>query len=229
MIVVSCTASESVIQDTVGFVEETLKALDAQATAQSVTEIPTEEPTLTPTQTSIPPTMTPTATQTSTPEPTPIPFQGFLDYFRLYRAWWLDGKTYFYFLSAGIDFTMYATADEYDLVCEQDPDNITGMICVAESKIEEDMMDFVFYLDEKHELAVFEASYNAELIDNTVYHHQFDCPDRGKNVTCNSEYRLYDGRCYYAHTCYDACGLYYSKDNIPTDYKEFQGFTTPCN
>ncbi len=91
------------------------------------------------------------------------------------------------------------------------------------------MMDFRFYTDRARTVKVFEARYDADLMDDTIYHHQYDCPDRGKNVQCTSEYRLYDGICYYAHTCYDACGLYYSKDNLPEVYNEFQGYTTPCD
>ena len=225
----ACVPGEVSPQESFDPVEVTLQALDATATAQHTQELPSPEPSATPTVIILSPTTLPTATESPTPKPTTIAFQGFLEQFRLYRAWWLDGKTYFYFLNAGIDFTMFATADDFDLVCEQDPANLTGMICVAESKIEEDEMDFVFYLDQEHEIVVHEASFNAQLMDNIVYHHQFDCPDRGKNVSCESEYRLYDGRCYYAHTCYDACGLYYSRDNLPKVYREFQGFTGPCN
>lgn len=210
-------------------VEETIQARVAtnfhEPVATETQPLPSATPSLVPSATQpLPsPTLEPTHTATT------IPFKGFLDYFRLYRAWWLDGKTYFYFLNAGIDFKMFGKADDFPLTCEADPKNPTGMICVHEGQIEENLMDFQFFINESRETVVFEARYNAELLDDTIYHHQFDCPDRGKNVECTSEYRLYDGRCYYAHTCYDACGLYYSKDNLPKEFKEFQGYTTPCN
>lgn len=210
------------------------------ACKSSATPIPSPEPTLSPTAT-LPPTATatseptetpkPTATPTTAPTPTEtlIPFAGFRDLFRLFRTWYLDDKTYFYFLNAGID-KLYATADEFALDCAADPKFPVQMICVHDGTIEgRTMMDFRFFTDRARTVQVFEARYDADLVDNTIYHHQYDCPDRGKNVQCTSEYRLYDGICYYAHTCYDACGLYYSKDNLPEVYNEFQGFTTPCD
>lgn len=202
---------------------------------------PTPEPTLSPTAT-IPPTATPTEEPTETPFPTAtatraptptetlLPFTGFRDFFRLFRTWYFDDQTFFYFLNAGIEDKLYATADEFELECQADPKFPVQMICVYDGTIEgRTFMDFRFFTDRARTVQVFEARYDADLVDDTLYHHQYDCPDRGKNVQCNSEYRLYDGICYYAHTCYDACGLYYSKDNLPEEYNEFQGYTTPCD
>lgn len=196
-----------------------------------LTETPTA--TLQPTATMVA-TETPLPTATATIVPTPtetlIPFSGFKDLFRLFRTWYQNDQTYFYFLNAGIDDLLFASADEFELDCRPDPQFPVQMICVYDGVIEgRSMMDFKFFVDRTRTVQVFEARYNADLMDDTIYHHQYDCPDRGKDVTCTSEYRLYDGICYYAHTCYDACGLYYSKDNLPTVYNEFQGFTGPCN
>ena len=196
-----------------------------------LTETPTA--TLQPTATMVA-TETPLPTATATIVPTPtetlIPLSGFKDLFRLFRTWYQNDQTYFYFLNAGIDDLLFASADEFELDCRPDPQFPVQMICVYDGVIEgRSMMDFKFFVDRTRTVQVFEARYNADLMDDTIYHHQYDCPDRGKDVTCTSEYRLYDGICYYAHTCYDACGLYYSKDNLPTVYNEFQGFTGPCN
>ena len=199
------------------------------------------EPTVLPTATSLPtatvaplPTETPFPTATPTIVPTPtqtlIPFAGFNDMFRLFRTWYLDDQTYFYFLNAGIEGMLFASADEFELECMSDPQFPVQMICIYDGVIEgRTMMDFRFFTDSARTVQVFEARYDADLVDDTVYHHDFDCPDRGNDLYCVSEYRLYDGICYYAHTCYDACGLYYSKDNLPTVYNEFQGYTVPCN
>jgi hypothetical protein len=48
----------------------------------------------------------------------------------------------------------------------------------------------------------------------------FSCPNRGKNVFCEVECRIYDGSnpCLVA-TCLDDCGLYYSLDTCPGDRK----------
>ena len=206
-------------------------ALSATAGASLLTPTITSQPTPTsiPTETATPlPTSTATLAPTATE--TLIPFTGFRDMFRLFRTWYMDGKTHFYFLNAGIESILYATAEEHNLDCKADPSFPVQMICVYDGILEGySMMTFRFYTDAARTVQVFEADYDADLVDNTIYHRQFDCPDRGKDVTCVSEYRLYDGICYYAHTCYDACGLYYSKDNLPDVYNEFQGYTTPCD
>lgn len=202
----------------------------------TVTDLPTQ--TLS-TATPVSPSPSPTVTDTPTAAPSPtdiptqtdIPFSGFLEYFRLYRTWYDSGNTIFYFLNAGQSRTLYALANEYELVCDPDPSDTKQMICVyANGEIQnETKMEFKFFTDETRQNLVYIENYDADLINDVVYHNQFSCPDRGKNVTCVSEYRLYDGVCYYAHTCYDACGLYYSKDNLPDVWNEFQGYTTPCD
>jgi len=214
-----------------------LLVLAACKSAATVSPEPTEPATATlpptPTATDLP-TETPLPTASATTAPTPtetlLPFGGFPDLFRLFRTWYLEDQTYFYFLYAEIEEKLYASADEFELDCQPDPKFPVHMICVYDGTIEgRSMMDFRFFTDRARTVQVFEARYDADLVDDTIYHHQYDCPDRGENVQCTSEYRLYDGICYYAHTCYDACGLYYSKDNLPTVYNEFQGFTTPCD
>lgn len=53
------------------------------------------------------------------------------------------------------------------------------------------------------------------------------CPDRGQNVSCETEYRNYGGICAVGMTCYDNCGFYYSVDTI----QYFSGpytFSGPC-
>jgi hypothetical protein len=150
--------------------------------------------------------------------------------FSLYRAWSNEGKTYFYFLQSNFPGTMYARADSYDLVCNPDAKYPLHMQCESSQEIfGQDEMTFTFFTDEDRQDLVHTQKFFTGLVNDIVYYHNTDCPDRGKNVHCESEYRLYDGRCYYAHTCYDACGLYYSRDNIPEVWNEFQGYTTPCN
>ena len=213
----------------------------AFSACSAATPSPTSTPTLEPSPTLTPlPSMTPsltaTFTPTDTPTPTPTPtqtdvfFAGFPKDFRLYRAWNYEDETYFYFLQANITDKLYAKAGDYDLVCSPDPLYPYHMQCTADAKIfGEDAMTFTFYTDEARLHPIFSQVFYTGLINDIVYHHANDCPDRGKDVWCESEYRLYDGRCYYAHTCYDACGLYYSRDNLPKVWKEFQGYTVPCN
>ncbi|MFZ3070626.1 MAG: hypothetical protein WA110_05850 [Anaerolineaceae bacterium] len=53
------------------------------------------------------------------------------------------------------------------------------------------------------------------------------CPDRGKNVTCETEYRNYSGSCVVGMTCYDACGFYYAVDTLPKGGGAYT-FSGPC-
>ncbi len=53
------------------------------------------------------------------------------------------------------------------------------------------------------------------------------CPDRGTNVSCETEYRLYGGVCTVGMTCYDSCGFYYAVDTIRY-YDGPYTFTGPC-
>jgi hypothetical protein len=201
---------------------------------------PTASPTIANTPTVLPPTDTPAPTltathtevptETATPTRTKVPFAGFMQLFSLYRAWSHEGKTYFYFLQSNFPGTMYARADDFNLLCNPDPKYPLHMQCESEQEIfGQDEMTFTFFTDEDRQDLVHTQKFLTGLVNDIVYYHNTDCPDRGKNVHCESEYRLYDGRCYYAHTCYDDCGLYYSRDNIPEVWNEFQGFTTPCN
>jgi hypothetical protein len=45
------------------------------------------------------------------------------------------------------------------------------------------------------------------------------CPNRGKNVACETECRIYSGDPCLVVSCFDDCGLYYSLDNCPGNVK----------
>ncbi len=216
-----------------------LSACDTHSILTETSDLPTTVPEQ---QTPTPPPITPTATQTNTPTQTPlptqtrtftptkVPFKGFLPGFSLYRAWNDGETTTFYFMQADFAGTLYARADDYDLVCNPDPQYPIHTICISDQKIfGQDLMQFDFFTDAARSDLVFSEEYSTGLADDTVFYHDTDCALRGQDVYCESEYRLYDGRCYYAHTCYDACGIYYSRDNIPEVWTEFQGFTVPCD
>ncbi len=234
------------------------------ACTKPVAQTPTLEPSSIlplPTNTLVPTatiTLAPTATETSlptltqTPTITVTPFPGFSERFKFYQAWTKDDKTYFYFMNAQVDQTIYALADDlegnqYALTCPPDKQYLQDIRCYSETlfKGKKDYK-LTFYSDSERRFPFYEKIFTTKLnmrysaqviapsdgiraLDNRIYNHQNDCPQRGENVQCESEYRLYDGVCYYAHTCYDACGLYYSSDNLPTVYDEFQGYTTPCD
>jgi hypothetical protein len=47
-----------------------------------------------------------------------------------------------------------------------------------------------------------------------------NCPNRGKNTSCEIECRLYSGNPCLVVSCFDDCGLYYSLDNCPQGQNE---------
>ncbi len=102
--------------------------IDLLAATLLPTATATEQPTEKPSQTSTP-------TTAPTPTETLLPFAGFRDFFRLFRTWYLDGKTYFYFLNAGIEDKLFASADEFDLECQADPKFPIQMICIYDGKL----------------------------------------------------------------------------------------------
>ena len=53
------------------------------------------------------------------------------------------------------------------------------------------------------------------------------CPDRGMNVTCETEYRNYGGECLVGMSCFDACGKYYGVDTIRNGIGPYT-FSGPC-
>jgi hypothetical protein len=182
------------------------------------TSVPTATRTLAPTATA---TTLPTLTQT--PTYTVTPFPGFGERFKFYQAWTGDETTFFYFMNAQVDQTIYAMADDlegnqYDLTCppdEQYPDDIR---CYSDTLFK-GKTDYkvTFYSDPERQYAFFENIFTTSL--NTRYM-DYD--------NCEKEYRIYDGKCYSAITCYGENGeVVYTFDNIPYD-GHFEGYSLPC-
>ncbi len=197
-------------------------ALEKSAVESPALPSATPEPTSTPTQT---PTVTPTDLPTSTPTSTatatitPTPFPGFSENFKFYQAWVRDETTYFYFMHANVDQTIYARIDdEFDVLCNPDPNYPQHLICTFERFISNrPTLKFDFFADEAHTSAFHSGEYGTGLSESLALF-----------SNCESEYRIYDGRCYYAHTCYDEFGnVVYTADNIPYG-GNFEGFSGPC-
>ena len=198
-------------------------------TVPSPTEIlPTiPSPTSTPT---LEPTLTPTNEPTSTPEPTAtatlIPFVGFTNMFRFYRTWYDNDKTVFYFLNAGLDNTIYAKIGEHTLECAVEVIGMptpNALKCVSQDRIEQDKKNpikMTFFADPALKQMVYEYEFAIARGPEAVYYTGNDCPARGTNVWCETEYRQYASTCTTSLTCYDACGYYYSFDNIPAGLDE---------
>lgn len=205
------------------------------ACAAQPTALPSETPTatviatLTATPTLIPSdtptsTITPTLVPTDTPQPTPtytlIPFPGFNRLFDYYKGW-IDGDhTYFYFLNAQIPGRVYGTVEgTHNIVCDLDPKYPKNIQCVSDYiEWDKSYMEFTFYADESHTQQVYQK----------IFYTEFGDEARNIPTNCESEYRIYDGKCYYAITCYDQYGNYlYSMDNIPYG-GHFEGYSAPC-
>jgi len=184
-------------------------------------------PTSTPT---LEPTLTPTNEPTSTPEPTAtatlIPFVGFTNMFRFYRTWYDNDKTVFYFLNAGLDNTIYAKIGEHTLECAVEVIGMptpNALKCVSQDRIEQDKKNpikMTFFADPALKQMVYEYEFAIARGPEAVYYTGNDCPARGTNVWCETEYRQYASTCTTSLTCYDACGYYYSFDNIPAGLDE---------
>lgn len=194
----------------------------ATPTVSPTPVVPTAVP-ATPTQTPEP-TQTPTTVPTNTPEPTAtptlIPFKGFTENFRFYRTWYDNNKTVFYFLNASLDQPLYAKIDQHQLLCEHDSKTQSAMQCVSEDRIEiddENPIPIEFFADKGFNQSVYRYEIKIPKALVPVYSNEFDCPDRGLNVQCEYEYRKYENYCSTSITCYDACGYYYSIDNLPPE------------
>jgi len=188
-------------------------------TALPATETPV--PTATATNTAIPPTAT--ATQTLVPTATVTPHPGFSNLFKFYQAWTFEDITYFYFMNAYVDDTIYAIVDDlegktYPLTCPLDQTYPQDLRCYSEELFKgKKEYKVTFFADPERQYPFYEEVVETKL-DETYLTYD----------NCEAEYRIYDGKCYSAMTCYDDDGnVVYSYDNIP-DTGNFEGFTVPC-
>lgn len=209
--------------------------LSVGACAKPTAQTPTLAPSLTlppPTDTLIPTvtqTLVPTATETAlptltqTPTITVTPFPGFGERFKFYQAWTAGETTYFYFMNAQVDRTIYAIVDDlegnqYALTCPQDSQYPQDIRCYSDTLFK-GKTDYkvTFYSDPERQYPFYENVFATDL--NTRYQ-DYD--------NCEKEYRIYDGKCYSAITCYGENGeVIYTFDNIPYD-GNFEGYTLPC-
>lgn len=184
-------------------------------------------PTITPTSSSTPtpvPSKTPTSTATATPLPTftPTVFPGFPSNFRLYKYWInYEGETVFYFMDSMIDGKIYGKLsddeNDYAITCEPDQSYPKNMYCTSNDSIySQAILNITFYSDMDHKHIIHTDELNMFIPDHSLFDN------------CESEYRIYDGVCYQAHTCFDEEGnVVYSFDNIPYG-GNFEGFSAPC-
>ena len=203
----------------------------AKPTAQAPTLVPSATSAL-PTDTPVPTatlTIVQTATNTAlptltqTPTITVTPFPGFGERFKFYQAWTADETTYFYFMNAQVDQTIYATVDDlegnqYALTCPPDAQYPQDIRCYSDTLFKgKSDYKVTFYSDPDRQYAFYESIFATDL--NTRYL-DYD--------NCEKEYRIYDGKCYSAITCYGENGVVvYTFDNIPYG-GNFEGYALPC-
>ncbi len=195
--------------------------------APTVTPLPSATHTLAATATN-----TPAPTETPTPEPSPtetpaptatntlIPFPGFSHLFEFNKAWIANNQTFFYFLNSQVNMNVYGIiAGEYPFSCSPDPMYPNHMKCSSDfTDWKKSWVEFVFYADEARTQEVDRRTFFTGLSDEA----------RGIPEGCEAEFRIYDGKCYVAYTCYDSLGNYlYSFNNYPPN-GNFEGFTGIC-
>jgi len=190
------------------------------ATSAPSTDTPVPTATLTIVQTA---TNTALPTLTQTPTITVTPFPGFGERFKFYQAWTADETTYFYFMNAQVDQTIYATVDDlegnqYALTCPPDAQYPQDIRCYSDTLFKgKSDYKVTFYSDPDRQYAFYESIFATDL--NTRYL-DYD--------NCEKEYRIYDGKCYSAITCYGENGVVvYTFDNIPYG-GHFEGYSLPC-
>lgn len=183
------------------------------------TQVPTLPATATAT---LLPTIQPTAT--SLPDPTPTAFPGFAQNFKFYQAWTKKETTWFYFMNAHVDQTVYALVDDlegksYSLICPPDETFPQDLRCYSEELFKgKNEYKVTFYSDSEHQYPFHEQIVASNL--NSTYL-TYD--------NCEKEYRIYDGRCYSSITCYGENGeVVYSYDDMPYETGTFEGYTLPC-
>ncbi len=154
---------------------------------------------------------------------TPTPFPGFAQNFKFYQAWTRQETTWFYFMNAYVDQTVYALVDDlegnsYALICPPDATYPQDLRCYSEELFKGKREYKVsFYSDPEHKYPFYEQVVTTNL-DTTYLTYD----------NCEAEYRIYDGKCYSAITCYGENGeVVYTYDDIPYD-GNFEGFSGPC-
>lgn len=166
------------------------------------------------------PTLAPSATQPTLPTGTPRPsFAGFQVEFVEYSA---SYGMQFAFIIPGIrqNYGLDVNGKAYNCnYYEKYPDRLfcTGPVFTPRTVVK---LSFLTLDGAKQE--VYSSSYvipgqTTPTIDPTVAKsfNPENCPVRGVNVHCETEYRVLGSGCCVVSTCVDACGYYYSVNTCP--------------
>jgi hypothetical protein len=217
-----------------------ISATDLQSATATATQTLTDTPS---------PTADNTSTTSITPNIIPTQFFGFADA-RVYQSYADHTETIFYFIVPGVAAPYFGTVDGYDLTCEPDTNQANLLVCRSnENLFGSNLKDFVFFADQDHTFLVYEGAFATYLhiimatptpagfiwpradfspADVTWGYTPSNCPVRGLNLICETEYRRYDDNsCLVGMSCFDSCGFYYAVDTIKNKSGAYS-FSGPC-
>lgn len=183
---------------------------------------PTAAPTLTPTAapSATPAPNTPTAPPTQVPSPTAVPAA--FDKLQIISISNGIGGVRVVFRIPGLQTAYQVKIRGYSYNCVLDAKAPDRLFCSGLAQPPFDIpLDLVFS-DPQTQQTVFSGStiYSSSLSATSTVQGwgKNDCPDRGTNVSCETECRLLpNGNPCVVATCSDACGLYFSVDSCPAD------------
>lgn len=180
-------------------------------------EIPTETLQPTPTFTEVPtstPTLTPSPTETMIPTATLTPTEVVnFDSVRIIGSDDLGGYASVIFEFPGVKKAYRVTINGSEYKCTIAEGVSDRLFCTGNVLRLDDYVTVKFFLPEETDDALFASEiyvpkpYETPLPlgDPSTW-----CPERGQNISCETEHRVENGEECWVSTCTDACGYYYS-------------------
>ncbi len=207
-----------------------LQACQPQGTALPSPQSSPATETLIPTETALPsatatqtPTMTqtPTLTPTVTSSPTATPVARFNELKLLVLENKLGGWTMQWVLP-GVQIPLKLLLDNRAYTCTVDVKYPDRLFCQGLAQPALDRPLTLVFLNPENGAEIYRTEFiiPAALLTppTPVGYAQTNCPDRGKNVSCETECRIApDGTPCIVATCVDACGPYFSVHSCPDD------------
>jgi hypothetical protein len=202
------------------------------------TALPSASPTAAPSETlspsaTTPPTATPTLAPSTTPDPTsspsPLPSPTLVpaafDKLQLISISNGIGGVRVIFKIPGVQTAYDVKIRGYNYSCVLDAKAPDRLFCSGLAQPPFDTTLDLVFIDPQTQQTVFSGStiYSSSLSATSTVQGwgKNNCPDRGTNVSCETECRLLpNGNPCIVSTCSDACGLYFSVDTCPADMSQ---------
>ena len=179
------------------------------------TATPTRSPTATRTATA---TITPTASLT--PTVTATPFGGF-ESSGFHGVQYSGSRVYLLFTVPGVTEAYHLSVEGHNLACAPSDTYADLLVCEGTQYAPSyGTLDCDFYT-QTHDLIYRGSYYHAVPQTPTpapppwvpIWNLSNNCPQRGENVSCETEWRTVGGVPCMIASCFDQCGHYYSIDN----------------